>query len=750
MKRSQAIVAALYCLAAAILCRLPLFNALGYEFSVAIALLIPWFSGFWTMAFFRRMYRPDEPASFLGSLLEALKRNLFLLLLPFLIATLNIFLINNCSYGEGALFFLLIPVVTAAYTVALVSFCVVISRRPYLLYILITGATLLHPVCLGFGLPQIYSYNVIYGFFPGISYDELISISGPLIVFRLITLVAALWYIVLAIFFLRHSRAPLSVGRRIRLLASVASIDELSFGVIVGFVFLLLSWVFRAQLGFETPAGYIERTLNRVRTTEHFRIHYAAGEFNDQEMNWVAAGHEFRYAQVAAALQTDGNNVIDSYIYPDAATKRKFIGAGNTNIAKPWRHEIHINKDAWDGVLRHELVHVLAGNFGMPVIKANYSIGIVEGLATAIDDDFGNRTLHEYAAAMLRFGLVDDPGAFLSLTGFATQSSQRSYVLMGSFCKFLIDRYGIIRFKLLYGGNSPRLVYGLPYGMLIAEWQDYLERIDVPAEWQGHVEYYFNRPSIFAKECARKIAEMNDRGWRYLDERQPRKAMDQFRRSLQESWNTEAFGGMVRSAFRSEKYDSVIVYMREQRNDSVLSSNLLLYYGDALWSRGDTIEARKVYRELAALDLSDGLDEMLALRMAALDDPRLRGELAGYFLGGNDSTMHALLHRLEQADANPILSLLDGRIAARRKEYYAVIRDLDRIGDSLDVDILNAGREQLLADCFFHVRNFQRAKEHYWYSLNYVSNHASINAVEDLIEQCDWYSEHFDRYRSSP
>src|SRR6185369_17906144 len=107
MKRRQAVSALLYLVPALILSRLPLFDVMGYEYAAAIALLIPWISGFWTISLVGNRYRHEEAGSFLNTLLDALRRNLLLLVLPFVVNTLNIFLVRNCSYGEGLLFFLL-------------------------------------------------------------------------------------------------------------------------------------------------------------------------------------------------------------------------------------------------------------------------------------------------------------------------------------------------------------------------------------------------------------------------------------------------------------------------------------------------------------------------------------------------------------------------------------------------------------------------------------------------------------------
>src|ERR1041385_88200 len=434
----------------------------------------------------------------------------------------------------------------------------------------------------------------------------------------------------------------------------------------------------------------------------------------------ISALHECRYSQVEAALQVRSRGQISSYVYPDGETKLRLIGTRTTNIAKPWRHEIHLEKGSLESTLKHELVHVLAGEFGLPVIRAHYNIGLVEGLAMEVDGDFGNRTLDQYAAAVKKFNLVPDPARLIKPVGFAMKASTVSYVLMGSFCRYLIGRYGIVLFKRLYSGKSPEDVYGKPYDDLIAEWQGYLSRFDIPDAWRSHVEYYFNRPSIFAKECAREVAKLNEEGYRDLAVNKAAAAMSDFSAALSTSWNSESYAGLIRASFGSGRYDTVVQLVDARLSDTLSRSgfiNLNVVYGDALWQKGEVDSARNAYRDLLACDLFESASEAASVRLAATSDGALRPTLSDYAAG----------------------------VAAAS----SALRPLLSVTGKLASPILNARAEQLAAQACFQSRKFQPARAHFWQSLNFITNEASADRVQDWIDRCDWFDKNSGRYLGS-
>jgi tetratricopeptide (TPR) repeat protein len=743
--RSFLIAASSLLLISLALIQLPLLNYLGYEFSAAIALVLPWIMGGMVLAAFRRRF-PDRRAIASDEFVRLAKhtslRSVVLLIIPLAVATTNAVFVRNCSYGEGLLFFLLLPVVTALWSVSLALFAAVITRSRWLLFTIVLIATYLHPLYLGYFTPAVYSYNFVYGFFPGFTYDEVLQITPTLVHFRLVTVAVAALLILSA----RHVVREGLVGAPIRnVVTSVLRSPSLRARVILLLAFLIvIGWTFRYRLGFESSVSWIQSTLSERYSTKHFTIHFAPASFSDEEIRWVAGLHEFRYDQVRNALNVQVNETIDSYIYPSAEVKRKFIGTGVTNIAKPWRNEIHINRDAWSSVLKHELVHILAADFGMPIIRANTQIGLVEGLATAIDGDWGNRTLHEYASGMIKFGIVEHPERLISPVGFALRASTVSYVLMGSFCKFLIDRFGIDRFKQLYGGASPDEAFGRSFDSLTAQWQAALHDIDVPNSWRSHIEFFFKRPSIFARECVRAIANTNRDGYALLDRGQAMLAMEVFHASLAASWNTDGFAGLVRSAYAAARYDSVIILIEEQLRSAPAARssiiNLFPLYGDALWYYSRADSARRVYEEVLRLDISDGFNEAVSARCTALESGVAAEFWTAYFGAMSDAAAQIALDAIEQHGARSnLVAYLRGKLAFRQKRYRDAIEQLSVINGALGTSVLDGWRARLLGEAYFFSRDFRSAKSQFTQAKSDFEGSAWSQRIDDWIERCEWF-----------
>lgn len=724
----------------------PLFNVLGYEFSTAIALFIPWVIGPMVIRALRGS--TADPAEFTAVLRTLKARIGVLTAIPAIVAGVNAFFVKNCSPGEGLLFYLLIPAVTAIWTFGLAALCsVAFRRRPFAGYALVLVLVLLYTLYLGYFTPQISSYNFIYGFFPGISYDEALTVTPTLVLFRGITLVCAALFFLLSRALVRNAAAG---SARIPVPRALTRPTALNAGVLITLTAVVMSWAFRTWLGFESSSAQIQESLGSSYRTAHMIIWYSHRSFSDEEIRRVGAMHDFRFEQVEHALGVSFPRVVTSYIYPDDDTKGRFIGTKTTNIAKPWRYEVHLTKDTWEGTLKHELVHVLAGEFGMPVIRAHYNIGLVEGLATAVEGGFGNRTPDEYSAAVINaFGLVKDPARLIRPAGFATNASTVSYILMGSFCKHLIDRYGIVRFKQLYGGGDPASVFGKSYDVLIGEWVEYLRRIDVPESWRKHVMFYFNRPSIFAKECPRLIASLNDEAYRTLSRRNSVMAMKLFANALDASWNSDSYAGLVRSAYGAARYDTVVALVDRQLSDSLgrfRILNLFLLYGDALWARDDVLSARRAYGEVLSLDLSDRLDEAAALRMAALDETPLRESLAAYFTESiSDSAALDLFGRLEGRTGSLIPAYLAARVLLAMHDTRSAVDTLDRMTKPFGVAVLDAGRERMLGEALFRLGKYEEARMHFWQSMNFITNRASLERVQDWLDRCEWFEEHSNR-----
>src|SRR5207253_2842822 len=74
------------------------------------------------------------------------------------------------------------------------------------------------------------------------------------------------------------------------------------------------------------------------------------------------------------------------------------------------------------------------------------ALGILEGSAMALENAYNWRTLHQYANRLYGYKLAPPPAEIMSIGGFSSRRSSVSYVIAGSFSKWLIERYGMKRY----------------------------------------------------------------------------------------------------------------------------------------------------------------------------------------------------------------------------------------------------------------------------------------------------------------
>jgi tetratricopeptide (TPR) repeat protein len=754
------IVAVAYIAATVILSRIPLFDYLGYEFSAVTGICAGLFSGLLTIRLFQRKFAGQQTVSksdLLSFALFDLLLNLALLLIPLSFISLNALLVKNCSFPTGLAFFLLVPAVTVFFSVSLSLSTAVWFRRPVIMYAIIFVLILLHPIYLTIASPQLFAFNFIFGYFPGFTYDEVLTITRTLILSRLLTVIAGVTLLSVTLIAAQRSSRSDRFLLKLRTLRHLFQRNVESAVAVLGFLVLVSAYIMKHNLQFESSASFIQRQLGSKYTTQHFNIYYSSSTIDEDRIRWIAAEHEFRYMQVTRALRVNFFNKIDSYLYPTPELKRKLVGTSTTNIAKPWRREIHLNLDSFESTFRHELVHVVAGAFGMPFLGLSPSPGLIEGLAVAVDWDAGDRTPHQVAAALFRSGLVGDARSILSFTGFAAKPSSVSYLLSGSFCRFLIEEYGMRRFIVLYPWRQFEKVYRKSPDDLLKEWRLFLQSVDVPPTDMTRARLLFARPSIFTKVCARVTAELNEEAARSFNEKEYNTASQLYQSSYTMSGNREAALGLFASEFRLGKYGSISSQLQEILNDSTVAPAFVtskLTLGDCEWLLGLQEEAKRLYEELRRLDIQESYDEATALRLEALRHPELDTFMRRFLAAaGDDSVRVAILRQgLTEDPKNPVILFLLGRAYFRQQRYEAALKELSKtnLGASkeakkhFDDPVLDYELEKTIGFCLLHLKDFQTAKIHLWQSLNCTANEGDMNFIDDQIEYCDWLDDHRD------
>jgi Flp pilus assembly protein TadD len=756
--RTISIVALLYAAFSIVLSRIPLFNYLGYEFSAATGIVGGLLSGILTINLFRQRFvgkaslQKSDLISFLRFVVFI---NLVLLLIPLILISLNAFFVKNCSFSTGLDFFLLIPVITVFFGASLGLCSAVWFRRPVLMYTIFFVLILLRPVYLTLTSPQLFAYNVLFGYFPGFTYDEVLRITKTLLLFRALTVVSAFTILMITLIATEHTSLSDHFWVRMQALRYLFRRHSDSVAAILGLLIVLSAYLFRNAIGFESSASFIQRELGSRITTLHFNIYYSSDKVSDDRIKWIAAEHEFRYLQVSRMLQVNLLDKIDSYIYPTPELKRRLIGTSTTDIAKPWRKEIHLNLDSFEETLRHELVHVLAGAFGMPILRISPSPGLIEGLAVACDWDAGDRTPHQFSAALFKFGLVSDVHGIFSFAGFASKPSSVSYLLSGSFCRYLIDEYGLRRFMAVYPWAQFQRAYKKPLGELLEEWKEYLQSVKVPPTDLTRAKLLFARPSIMSKVCARTVADLNEAAAKLFSKKKYGEAARMYRSTYAMTRGREAALGLFAAEFRNEEYDSVVVQLQNVLGDSTQApafvlSRLLL--GDCYWILGRPQTAKQTYEELRKLDVHEAYNVAAAIRIEALRHREFETSMKNFLAAaGEDSTRYSILEQaLADSSASPIVHLQLGRMDFQEGRYEAAISNLSGIAPRSSIrakkpfvdPVLDFELEKTLGLSLFHTKDFQNAKIHLWQSLNYTGNEGGKNFIDDQIEYCNWLDAH--------
>ncbi len=720
------------------LTQIPLFNYLGYEFSALIVLFWSLAAGLLTISLWNKR-QAQTSETFAAFSIRSLIIALLALIIPFAVIVLNAFFVKNCSFPQGIILFLLVAVLGVVFAHALSLFCVVVFPRRKKTSFAISWIALLAQIpYVGLTGPQIFAFNPILGFFPGLTYDETLDVTGRLLLYRVGTVALSVLLLLVAASLHRwrnnnSSALPRSTSMMGWMIMAVLAV------AVAGLFFL------SDRIGLSSSESSIQQSLGGRVETEHFIVFYPDTLFKGPRLEQVVQLHEFYYAQVARALWIRSEKKIRSYIYASPAQKGRLIGAASTDIAKPWLGQLHINASDLDVSLRHELVHVMAADFGFPLLRVGVNSGLIEGLAVAVERIEYEEPVHRLAAMAFATGAAPDMQSLFSLSGFMKAPAGVSYTLAGSFCRYLIDRYGLRRFKLLYRTGEYSILYEKPLPLLLQEWRRSLDRYQLSAGDVEKANHLFKRQSIFGKECARVIANMNTETRAMLANRRFEDALNSAEKSLGKTMSTEAVYQKTTALIRLGRYADAVAFAQARLGDSTAASSLFTLnslLGDALWGSDSLESAMKTYGELLHAHLSLSWDESMTLRQEIVLKPNLARALKPFFLQPvADSTRLPSLENLVRTfPKEPILKYLLAREQASAERYGKAMELLDGL-PAFDTPVMELSRQQRLAHLAMTLGHYQKSKMYYWQSLNHVYRETQSIEIDERLGFCDWMDE---------
>ncbi|MBK9031665.1 MAG: hypothetical protein IPL61_10080 [Myxococcales bacterium] len=669
--RRAAVWTAAAILVALALTRTPLFGVLGFEFALVMA-------GFGSLcgldlgAAWIRRRRAQGPAPLARTVLEAVAVPTAIVLVPLLMVVVRGLWTRTCDPGFGVRAFgalALASTVLAAGSGAAIALIVGPRRwlgalAPYLV--------LLALIALGVqrfrSAPPVWSYSPLVGFFPGNLYDEDIQLRAALGWARLEQLATVL--AALAAVAARYDRATVALRWRGRGLAW-----RPATGAVVAALVALGLRASAGSLGYAIDAGDIAAELGGEYRTAHFVIRYDDTPAIRADLALIAADHEFRLAQVCAAIGVTPAEVgtIHAFYFATAERKAALMGARHVEMAKPWLRQIYVtHEDFPHPSLRHEIAHVVAGRFGDPWfhvaarrvlgLPVLVNPGLIEGLAVALDWPGSSRSMtpHQAMRAMEQLGFAPDPSEVFSVR-FLTLSSARGYTAAGSFMRFLLDTYGAAPVRAVYAsGGDFAGAFGKPRAALVAEWRAMLATITVPAADLEAARERFRQGGVFERPCPHARARREAEAGRRL-QRGDRRGAIALLRGLCRDAPDEPGANLTLAAVlvagdERDQAEGQAAYVRwaSPERGAPIRAIALEALARLAGRAGDRVGAQARVDEALALPLDDERRRTFEAMDQALRSPSVAGPfLRGYFFGSGDDDLAwaAMAVALDPTDA---------------------------------------------------------------------------------------------------
>ncbi|HQJ76309.1 MAG TPA: hypothetical protein PKW14_12045 [Bacteroidota bacterium] len=719
-----------------------LFNYLGYEFSAIIGLFSFFTSSLIT---YKIVFIENEKKNFFDSIILSIKINLLLLLIPLLLSILNSIFVKNCSFIHGLLFFILIPVVTVIFSVSLSTFVYSFFNKYKRIILLIIFLLIIIFSFLEYYInPQLFIYNPLIGFFPGLMYDEELSITSSLIIYRF-------YIIIISILLLSFAYIFYQIDSNVKYKIKIYKLKHTLKKPLTIFLLLIIFFFhfFSNELGITSSKRYIISKLGSEYQTEHFNIYYSSSNINTTNLKEISNLSEFYLTKISKELKVNFKSKIDLFIYPTPQEKNNLIGAKYTLIAKPWLKQIHINQNSIDEALKHELVHIIASDFGIPILKVGVSAYIIEGLAMAIEWQWGYRTLHEYSSSIIKFLPQVNIDKIFSTYGFISNNSNIAYVLSGSFIKYLIEHYSVDKVKSLYSTGKYYELFGKNKDNLISEWKKYLLTYHNFEEDSVITFYTFKRPSMFQKVCFRTIANLNEKAYNELQNKNYDKAIELYKESILLSNNFTAKNGLIIALFKKGEYNKVIKISQQfllDNSQNIYHIPLRIYRADAFMIKAYT-EKNPMYYDSAYQEcnmvfkyhISENLDFNSRLRMTIINDEKNRENMIKYFAENNDESLKMLyLYEIIYYDNYNLSNLILAKILFNKNQYEKSLDYLKKINDSNLSNFFLYEKYYLYGFCLLKSYQFLEAKEMFKKAILYLSNESLINQTNEYIEFCDF------------
>jgi hypothetical protein len=672
----------------------PLFGGPGYEHALASGLVVPSAAAIATAL---AIARAESLGSPLGSVGRGVGHGLVLAGVAFATALVHGLRVGFCDLAGGALGFVLTAGFGAVLGGAWGAVAGEIARRSRRKRIAATLLALAAPVLaiavsVGrfYGSPMIFAFDPFVGYFSGTLYDTVIEAGASLLTYRVGSLasLAALAFGASVL-----GRSDGGAPRLLPLAGDPGRLSRAALGAVALAVSVGITWS-GPSLGHWQTSATIAADLGGRRSGPRCDVVFPDGEREDQ-IALLLTDCEEQVAHVESILGARGPDRITAFFFRDAADKKRLMGAADTYIAKPWRHEVYLQVQAYPhAVLGHEIAHVVAGGFGRGPFRIAGSLhglwpnpGLIEGVAVAASPDDDELTDAQWARAMMDLGILPSMTQIFSID-FLGQSSSKSYTLAGAFVRWMLDRRGPEIVRRWYAGEELTALVATSWPDLDAAFRADLAKLALSPEAQAFAKAKFDRPSVFGRRCPHVVDALRRDADRCRDALQIERAVTLYDEVLARDPHDSAarFGrGVTRARYGDEAAgerelvdlaaDGKTPRTWKDRSEEALADVALV---DGRWDA-----ARERYASLASRSLDEDVGRTLEVKAYGAASPEGRAALASLLIGapGRPSDAWEAAARLgawAEATRDPVAEYVLGKNLAQREWWSEAAVHLDR------------------------------------------------------------------------